>query len=310
MKRFQNILLVVPADGTDMGPAMERATELAIRNSARLTLTSTVAEVPKRRAKRARRQGLDLQAVLVGDRRGQLERLAETYGSDDLSITVSIGLGVPFVETIRRVLTNDHDLVITPEEAGLTGFTAETKHLLRKCPCPVWVIRPSRTQHLKILAAIGPNEEDSEPLNELIMDLAISLAVLEDGEFDVVHTWVMEGESSLRSSPYVSIPSKEVDVMVKITRDEHSEALNALVGRYDLSSVSHTIHLIKGVPEKVIPSMVVENNTDLIVMGTVARTGIAGLVIGNTAERILDTVDCSVLAVKPAGFATPVTIDM
>ena len=310
MKRFQNILMVVPADETDIGPAMEQAKELALRNSARLTLTSTVEEVPKGRARRAKRQGLDLQAMLVEDRRGQLERLAETYKSDDLSINVAIGVGVQFVETIRRVLTNHHDLLITPEESGLTGFTARTKHLLRKCPCPVWVIRPSRTQHTKILAAVGPDEEDTELLNELIMDLATSLAVLEDGELDIVHTWVMEGESSLRSSPYASIPSTEVDVMVKITRDEHAEAFDALVGRYDLSSVGHAIHLIKGVPEKVIPSLVVENSTDLIVMGTVARTGIAGLVIGNTAERILDTVDCSVLAVKPAGFVTPVTIDM
>lgn len=310
MKRFQNILMVVPADGTDMGPAMERATELALRNSARLTLTSTIEEVQRRRARRARRQGVDLQAALAGDRRNQLEQLARTYESDDLPISVSIDSGIQFVETIRRVLTNGHDLLITPEEAGLAGFTARTKHLLRKCPCPVWVIRPDRTGHLKVLAAVGPDEEDSESLNELIMDLATSLTVLEDGQLDVVHTWVMEGESSLRSSPYVSIPPAEVDVMVKITRDEHSEALDELIGRYDLSSISHKIHLIKGVPEKVIPSLVADKNINLIVMGTVARTGIAGLVIGNTAERILDTVDCSVLAVKPAGFITPVTIDM
>ena len=310
MKRFQNILMVVPADGTDMGPAMERATELALRNSARLTLTSTIEEVQRRRARRARRQGVDLQAALAGDRRNQLEQFARTYESDDLPISVSIDSGIQFVETIRRVLTNGHDLLITPEEAGLAGFTARTKHLLRKCPCPVWVIRPDRTGHLKVLAAVGPDEEDSESLNELIMDLATSLTVLEDGQLDVVHTWVMEGESSLRSSPYVSIPPAEVDVMVKITRDEHSEALDELIGRYDLSSISHKIHLIKGVPEKVIPSLVADKNINLIVMGTVARTGIAGLVIGNTAERILDTVDCSVLAVKPAGFITPVTIDM
>ena len=44
-------------------------------------------------------------------------------------------------------------------------------------------------------------------------------------------------------------------------------------------------------------------------MGTVARTGIPGLLIGNTAETILQRVDCSVLAVKPDGFVSPVGLD-
>jgi len=46
---------------------------------------------------------------------------------------------------------------------------------------------------------------------------------------------------------------------------------------------------------------------DLVVMGTVSRTGIPGLLIGNTAEVILNNLECSVLAVKPADFATPVS---
>jgi len=41
-------------------------------------------------------------------------------------------------------------------------------------------------------------------------------------------------------------------------------------------------------------------------MGTVGRIGIRGLFIGNTAEAILNQVECSVLAVKPPGFQTPV----
>ena len=48
---------------------------------------------------------------------------------------------------------------------------------------------------------------------------------------------------------------------------------------------------------------------DLVVMGAVARTGISGLIIGNTAEAILDQLTCSVLAIKPAGFKTPVKFD-
>ena len=51
------------------------------------------------------------------------------------------------------------------------------------------------------------------------------------------------------------------------------------------------------------------HDIDLIVMGTIARTGIPGLFIGNTAESILQRVDCSVLAVKPDGFVSPVGLE-
>ena len=45
----------------------------------------------------------------------------------------------------------------------------------------------------------------------------------------------------------------------------------------------------------------------LLGMGTVSRTGIASLFIGNTTESVLRQVECSVLAVKPAGFDMPIT---
>ncbi|WP_432648854.1 universal stress protein [Methylomarinum roseum] len=44
-------------------------------------------------------------------------------------------------------------------------------------------------------------------------------------------------------------------------------------------------------------------------MGTLGQTGISGFLIGNTAEAILDQLQCSVLAIKPPGFRSPVTIE-
>jgi nucleotide-binding universal stress UspA family protein len=61
-----------------------------------------------------------------------------------------------------------------------------------------------------------------------------------------------------------------------------------------------------GDPKTVIPRVVGERQVDLIVMGTVTRTGIAGFLIGTTAEDVLRKVDCSVLTVKPDKFVTPV----
>ncbi len=53
--------------------------------------------------------------------------------------------------------------------------------------------------------------------------------------------------------------------------------------------------------------LIVQDLAVLLVMGTVCRTGVPGFFIGNTAERVLQHLDCSLLAVKPKGFETPVT---
>ena len=48
---------------------------------------------------------------------------------------------------------------------------------------------------------------------------------------------------------------------------------------------------------------------DVIVMRTVARTGLPGLITGNIAEQVLSQITCSVLAIKPDGFVSPITLD-
>jgi nucleotide-binding universal stress UspA family protein len=78
---------------------------------------------------------------------------------------------------------------------------------------------------------------------------------------------------------------------------------------YDLENLKHQVYMLKGEAGNLIPALATEKEVELIIMGTVSRTGIAGLLIGNTAEKVLRQVDCSVLTVKPDGFITPVKLD-
>ncbi len=63
-----------------------------------------------------------------------------------------------------------------------------------------------------------------------------------------------------------------------------------------------------GSPERVIERFVDEIQPDVVVMGTVARTGVKRLLLGNTAETVLGQLGGGVLFVKPPGFATPVSL--
>jgi len=65
---------------------------------------------------------------------------------------------------------------------------------------------------------------------------------------------------------------------------------------------------VKDWARKVILELAQQVGADLIVMGTIARTGIPGFFTGNTAESILNQIVCSVLAIKPAGLITPIKL--
>ena len=64
------------------------------------------------------------------------------------------------------------------------------------------------------------------------------------------------------------------------------------------------VELMEGSPDDVIPKFVTDHEIDILVMGTHGRSGISRLLLGNTAERILPVVDCSVIAVKPHDFVS------
>jgi universal stress protein E len=64
-------------------------------------------------------------------------------------------------------------------------------------------------------------------------------------------------------------------------------------------------HVQEGMPEDVIPALAAQLDAEMVVIGTIGRTGLSAAIIGNTAEHVIDRLDCDVLAVKPAGFVCP-----
>jgi nucleotide-binding universal stress UspA family protein len=109
----------------------------------------------------------------------------------------------------------------------------------------------------------------------------------------------------------------EVDEMVEEKERQRGDWLTELVqqscaalGREASDYLKPELHLVKGDARNVVPECATALGAELVAMGTVGRTGIPGFIIGNTAEEILNRIDCSVLAIKPAGFASPVTADV
>jgi universal stress protein E len=314
MQRFKNILLV-DEGGAERKAALERAITLAKRNQAALTVVGILEGLPP---KLPQIQGLEpatLQEMAIQERREQLENLVAPLRREGMKLTSNVLIGTPFLAIIREVLRNHHDLVMLNAEGnkGLKEmiFSSTEMHLMRKCPCPVWVTKPTHlTPYARILAAVDPDPAEVEhtALNRKIMELATSLAHLEQSELHIVHAWDQYGESILRGAP-VRLPKEDVDKIVAETQKNHEKWLHELLRKYPLENLKHQVHLLKGEPEQLIPELAREKQIEIIVMGTVCRTGVDGFLTGNTAERVLHQVDCSVLTLKPDGFVTPVKLD-
>jgi nucleotide-binding universal stress UspA family protein len=164
-----------------------------------------------------------------------------------------------------------------------------------------------RRPYSRILAAVGPESESEEAalLNRKILDWASSMAALEGSELHVVHALEPFREGISRGRAGVS-DAEFRDVASRI-RKARKQWLMGLFAPYNPASHPGRIHLVTGSAAAAIPKLVRLKKMNLLVMGTVCRTGVPGFLIGNTAERILNHVDCSVLTVKPDGFVSPIT---
>ncbi len=60
------------------------------------------------------------------------------------------------------------------------------------------------------------------------------------------------------------------------------------------------LHVVEDTPRKAIVAVANEIGVDVVVIGTVSRTGASGLALGNIAERILDKVEMDVLTITPS----------
>ena len=80
--------------------------------------------------------------------------------------------------------------------------------------------------------------------------------------------------------------------------EESQASLLEAQQKLDAAACAHTTHIHVGQPAEVIAKLAAEQGCDLIVMGTHGRGGIAGLVTGSVANRVLHLASCPVLLVK------------
>jgi len=305
MSTFINVLLVLDADQQDSIKANNLLNQLST-HLVRLSVMDVVGELPN--------QYDGLMAPLRELREEQLREAVSHLKPGSFAIDYFVTQGVPFIEITQKVIQGNYDLVLKfsdSQSLGDSRFGSTDLHLLRKCPCPVWIVDSDRRQSYRTIVAavdLDQEKEANAELNQRILDLSIELARTNNAKLHIVHAWGLPNEALLRDHRF-NLSFDMLEGFVDETRRQRERLLDEILMSRELLDVDFEIHMQKNSASQLIVDKSVGLNADLVVMGTVARTGIAGFFIGNTAEKVVNHIQCSVLAIKPEGIVSPVTIE-
>jgi universal stress protein E len=244
-------------------------------------------------------------------KRAWLEGIVKSAGASPLSVSVDVAWDRPLHEGItRQVLRYEPDLVLkdTHHHPAIARalFTNTDWHLIRECPAPLMLVRTDAWAGAsKILAAVDPVHEKDKPaaLDRKILDTASFMAQALGRELHVIH--VVEPIEALVSleEGYVPIalPVEEINRKLRL---QHEQALHSVLAERHLPA--GRMHLRRGSVRGELIATAHELPAALVVMGAIARTGLKRVFLGSSAERVLESIPCDVLIVKPDGFECPV----
>lgn len=299
---------------TDFSPpataALQRAVWIAQQNNSHLVLAHTVADLKRAVSKTSYRSRLEFlqgseehfQRELRRESDAKLEKAIVDFGAPGLEIRYETLLGEPHVELIHAVQQENYDLVVTGTRGRgtwsrlLLGSTA--RRLLRNCPCAVWIVRDQTTPPpTSIVVAVDMSEPSRAALQQ-----AAWLGAQVGARVHVLH--VVES-NDIPAGLLDQLSSAAGTLRHQIERDA-TQGLEELISEAS-GATPFEQHLRWGAPAEEVVKLASEVGAGLIVLGTVGRSGMQGMLLGNTAESVLTHSECDVLAVKPAGFASPIT---
>ncbi len=308
MKPGYRKILVATDFSAGSAAALEQAVWLARQSGARVVLAHTLPDlrqlvatlpVEARRdffsgdhnlfEKEVRRESdAKLQAVIAG------------LPAPGIDITSETLLGAAYSEITHAVQQEGYDLVLAGTrglstwEQFVVGSTA--RRLVRNCPSSVWIVKAEHRGAPKVVLA---NTDFSDSSLKAVRE-GLRVAQQAQSEFHLLHVIEELDEELIKRAPHGSPMRKDIN-------DYARQRLESCVRLLDTKPEQVTLHLSLGTAWREITRTAQVLHADLVVIGTLGRTGVSRLLLGNTAEKVLETCDSSLLTVKPDGFISPVS---
>jgi universal stress protein E len=237
----------------------------------------------------------------------RLEALAQPLRGRGISVTTHAGWDFPAGEAIvRRAARSNADLIIAECHAGAHRgawiLRLPDWDLLRYSPVPVLLVKNKRPYRKPcLLAAVDPTHAFAKPakLDAEILQAADLFRKQLRGKLHAAHAYVPLPSDATHAE---LLDPKATEILAARAKAHARARLQPLLKNVQIGRASR--HLLSEHPINAIPRLAQRIGCDIVVMGAVSRSGLKRVFIGNTAERMLDMLDCDVLVVKPPGFVS------
>ena len=295
-------LLIAVADGSAR-KVVDRAAQILGSSKAYIELFSVV-RPPSPMLGMTRIDDTQITRSLVEARRHQLEKLARNLRDNDIAVTCTVAVNASVIDAIvRRAKRTKADLVaIEAHHHSLLARLFLSQHdydLLRHSPVPLLIVKGSKIKPAApILAALDPWHSIRKPqaLDSTIVSAGRGLAKALGTTLHTVHAY----------SPLMGFAADATFAPMAIPISVPEEKQYAADIRRNFAKVSakyridkRRSHLRMGDPAFILPALAKSLKAQLLVMGAISRSAIGRLLIGSTAERVLDALPCDILIVKP-----------
>ena len=306
-----NQLLIPIAPEQQLDDSFHQAFKFANQISAQVTLLTVIEDLAElKEISRFSCTTLDLLDKSTKIYHGILKEwvlsLKQEYSN--IKFKTKIRIGIPFIEIIKEANDSQVTMVIldthreTKEKACQRGST--TLHIMRKSEVPIWSISTAPRPVKNIVAALDISNQDYRDFNEQIIALAVEFCSITGASLTVCHAWRLDSEGFLRK--WSGYDDLDIALLSKKMREERLGRLRSLLMPYENSPIHTSIKVLEGETRQILPKYVNEEGTDLVILGSLSRTGIAGFLMGNTAESLLNEIGCSLITLKPDDFTSPV----
>jgi universal stress protein E len=234
----------------------------------------------------------------------ELESTAQPLREQGLEVSVQVRWGKLTEQVIlQRINELQPDIVFksahhhSPIKRLL--FSNSCWQLLRHCPVPLWLVQHSDWPTASLCAALDPLHGDDKPaaLDQQLIATSQYLSNLCEMPAHYLHCYPPLPPSMLFDSQLVN----DYAHYNQVCAQQHRQALSQLLtaAAIPLSEATQ----LEGFAEHEIPRFVREQGISLLLMGAISRGHLANALLGNTAERVLEAVECDVLVLKPQSQA-------
>lgn len=304
-----NKILVVADINHDEQPALARAMQLAAKSKSpsRITFFLSIYDFSYDMTSMLSIDERDaMRRGVIHQREQWMKKVAQPYLNKSVQFEVKVVWhNRPYEAIIGEVFAGEHDILIkgTRKHDALESviFTPTDWHLLRKCPTPVLLVKNAEwPENSNIIASVhvGSEVEAHLDLNDIMVEQLLNLTSRLEATPYLVNAYPLTPANIT-----IELPEFDPTTYTDAVRGHHLTSMKALRQKHGIDEAQTIVE--QGLPEDVIPQAAEELNAAMVILGTTGRTGLSAVFIGNTAEQVIDKIDCDVLALKPRGYISP-----